>query len=364
MAAASGGSGDAADAAGEAAAMGPAAPSHWDIFYSHPSKPDVAEYMLPFSRLAPYLEPAFLRIAAEEARFLVVGCGLSALGEELHDALGGRLREIMNVDISTYSVEHLRARNLHRPRMRFAVEDMTRSSLPPQSYEVIVDKGVLDDVLAFTRCGSDGLPSREEPPDAGERAACGYLWELRRVLVARGGVYVCASVHGRDRLAPLLCSALLGFAEVEYFELTGGPVVHHLHVCRSRDGHEAEPCKFDAFVEDVLHNKYTEVMPWLTAERAMGVRGLFQPPRDLDRSSGVASRPAGELYLEAFTCEERAEYPLDDFLGDLSCFLTRRAPAAAADAVHLSGSGDAPAAADQDTSLSCDMFIDFLKDAQ
>lgn len=128
--------------------------------------------MLPYDRIATYMDPTFLRLDLEQARVLVIGCGLSALGEELYDQHAGRVKEILSVDISPYCIEHMRQRSVHRPCMRFAVEDMTHSGLATASFEVAVDKGVLDDVLAFTRCEVEGQGSPPTTRASGWPARC------------------------------------------------------------------------------------------------------------------------------------------------------------------------------------------------
>lgn len=341
----------------------PSPPSHWDAFYARPAKPPVAEYMVPYGRIASYLEPEFLRLRMDEARFLIIGCGLSALGEELHDAYGGRMREVMNVDISSLCVEHMRQRSGHRAKMRFAVQDMTRSTLPSAAFEVVIDKGVLDDVLAFSRCAAP-----DEPQDAGEREACALIWEVLRVLVPAGGVYVIASVHGTDRLGVLLGSPALGLESVEHFDLGGGEVGHHLHVCRARargpapDGLGADSSQeqFELYVEDVLHRKYTEAMPLLTAARSAAVREAFRGPGP--QGAVFVELPASEVHARAFSAEEQAEYPLEDFLEDLAGFLGQdeQGGGCAAGAAHEEDAGrPCP-----EPMLSCETFLIFLQAAQ
>jgi len=270
------------------------------------------------------------------------------------------MQEVMNVDISPHCVEHLQQRNSNRPRMRFGVEDMSGSSLPSRAYNVAVDKGVLDDVLAFQRCVAPGEVA-SETLDAGERSACAMVWEVRRVLVPDGGVYLIASVHGPDRLGPLLQSEFLGFDSVEHFELGMGEVGHHLHVCRTgSSASQACSATFEHYVADVLHKKYTEVMPLLTQDRISAVKAAFARRG----SSGLADVQmlAGEAYEEVFSAEERREYLLDDFLEDLATYFSQQRRLD----LHLDASGGVSDSSflSAEHLLSCDVVLDFLQATQ
>lgn len=208
------------------------------------------------------------------------------------------------------------------------------------------------------------------------------LWEVRRVLAPAGGVYVIASVHGPDRLLPLLRSAALGFAEVEHYDLGAGEVGHHLHICRLPAGRSPVAAfpkaslsdgAFEDFVAEALDAKYTEVMPLVTPARvaavvdafaAMGRSAAPAQGRAAGSPSPAPSRhgcaeatlrhPAREVHAKAFTAKEVEEYPYTDFLEDLAHFLDARR-------------GD-PAVAhrpeQEEPLLSCDTFLEFLQSAQ
>lgn len=349
--------------------------THWDTYYHQHAMPEVAEYMLPFDRIEAFFDPEYLKIVPDSSRFLVVGCGISALGEDLHDRFNGRIAEIMNVDINSSCVEHLRRRNVHRPRMCFAVNDMTKSQLPSNGYDVVVDKGVLDDVLAFTRCVDDAvddnLTASRVPPDAGERAACSMVWEVSRVLTSPRGVYIIVSIHGRDRLGPLLTSDVLEFDSVEHFSIGRDGVEHHVHVCRrtksmEMNDHRGIP-NFEKYVADVIQRKYTETMPWLTAERKRAITAIFTDygPKGCQSDYSVRRLPASLLHAEVFNEVEKNEYTQGDFLDDLREFLCNQESVKCEDSDPSCDGPNYPTESIcEEVMLTCDTFMQFLTATQ
>lgn len=336
--------------------------THWDTFYSHTSQPDTGEeYMFPYAKLAAFLDPKFLGLELEKARFLIVGCGISALGEDLHDAFQGRMKEICSTDSSHFCIERLRQRNRQRSCMHFAVDNILESSLTSNSFDVVVDKGVLDDVLAC----SQKSPEQEDmlgksPSDAGERTACRMIWEVRRLL-ACPGAYVIASVLGPEHLLAMLESSRLGFSTVDHTALNNGEPAHHVYVCRlpleteSRSVlgggpkppervRDRSPSSFDAYVAEVIHAKYTEAMPMLTQTRINAVRSAF---KEAGQGMQMTTKRA---HHELFSREEQREYPLEEFLEDLGDYLDQR-----------SGGEQCPG---PDHMLSCETFLDFLQTSQ
>ena len=86
----------------------------------------------------------------DNRKVLVVGCGLSLLGEGL--ASDG-FADVTCVDFSLAAIEHMRARSGEPPRPSYQVADCSKLTEVFQlsSFDVVVDKGMLD----ATMCGKD-----------------------------------------------------------------------------------------------------------------------------------------------------------------------------------------------------------------
>jgi len=123
----------------------------------------------------------------------VAGCGTSALSHDLHE-LG--YRDITSVDFSPACIAAMRARHARCPGLRWAVMDARALAFPDAAFDVVMEKGTLDALMA----------GEADPWDVSPRAAA----DVRRVLVeVRGqGGQPGASPH-RPGLRSLVSRSLV-----------------------------------------------------------------------------------------------------------------------------------------------------------
>jgi len=148
-------------------------PSCWEEFYEiHPGHFDW--YQVPASVLEPHLAgvPGDLRV-------LHVGCGTSTWTKDI-GALP-RVGSVLNTDINAPAVERMRALYADDERLRFEVMDAANMSLADGSFDVVLDKGLLD----IFRPRGDGAVLRT-------------ALEMRRVLRS-GGLLAFVSYSGREK---------------------------------------------------------------------------------------------------------------------------------------------------------------------
>jgi SAM-dependent methyltransferase len=142
------------------------------------------EWLLPFGRLRPRIEPLLLQ-SSNSPSILVVGCGNSPFSADLYDA---GFRDVVSVDYSEAVIAKMRRRHSGaRPEMRWLVMDMTdMSGLGDGSFDVVLDKAAADSLL------SDEGDVWDPRPEAVE-AARSYCAHASRVL-RPGGSYVQVSI--------------------------------------------------------------------------------------------------------------------------------------------------------------------------
>ncbi|CAK0889715.1 unnamed protein product [Prorocentrum cordatum] len=131
-------------------------------------------YQVPASVLEPHLAgvPGDLRV-------LHVGCGTSTWTKDI-GALP-RVGSVLNTDINAPAVERMRALYADDERLRFEVMDAANMSLADGSFDVVLDKGLLD----IFRPRGDGAVLRT-------------ALEMRRVLRS-GGLLAFVSYSGREK---------------------------------------------------------------------------------------------------------------------------------------------------------------------
>lgn len=137
----------------------------WEKHYRQDAAP--FEWLMDFQTLRPMIDHATGGIKTKQ--ILHVGCGTSLLSEHIYDA---GYRSIVNVDCSATAIELMIKRNRRR-KMEWQVQDCTNMDFEDSSFDVALDKGVLDTFL-------DGP------------LAAPYLREVDRVLRPRGS-FLCVS---------------------------------------------------------------------------------------------------------------------------------------------------------------------------
>ncbi|XP_027731130.1 endothelin-converting enzyme 2 isoform X4 [Vombatus ursinus] len=117
---------------------------YWDERYRHALDTAPYEWFGDFEAFRDLLEPELQR----EDRILVLGCGNSALSYEL---LCGGFPNVVSVDYSPVVVAAMRDRYAHVPVLRWETMDARALSFPNSTFDVVLEKGTLDAVLAGER---------------------------------------------------------------------------------------------------------------------------------------------------------------------------------------------------------------------
>jgi len=149
----------------------------------------------------------------EPCRILHPGCGNSVMAESMYDA---GFRDVLSTDCSEAVIEQMAKRATgqqgSRPGLRWAVMDATAMDFPDESFDVVVEKGLLDALL----CGESRVP------------AALYAKEVFRVLRA-GGVLFLVSFSCRRSFLEL---GPWGFEILEACEVSWHGKPYHVCVCR------------------------------------------------------------------------------------------------------------------------------------
>ncbi|XP_012497594.1 PREDICTED: endothelin-converting enzyme 2 isoform X5 [Propithecus coquereli] len=160
---------------------------YWDQRYRDAADSAPYEWFGDFSSFRALLEPEL----RPEDRILVLGCGNSALSYELF--LGG-FPDVTSVDYSSVVVAAMQARYAHVPKLRWETMDVRALNFPSGSFDVVVEKGTLDALLAGERdpwnVSSEGVHTVDQ-----------VLSEVSRVLIP-GGRFISitsAAPHFRTR---------------------------------------------------------------------------------------------------------------------------------------------------------------------
>ncbi|KAM5291904.1 EEF1A lysine methyltransferase 4 [Ctenodactylus gundi] len=160
---------------------------YWDQRYQSAADSEPYEWFGNFSSFRALLEPEL----RPEDRILVLGCGNSALSYELF--LGG-FPNVTSVDYSSVVVAAMKARYAHVPTLCWETMDVRALGFPNDSFDVVLEKGTLDALLAGERD-----PWIVSP--AGVHTVDQVLSEVSRVLVS-GGRFISitsAAPHFRTR---------------------------------------------------------------------------------------------------------------------------------------------------------------------
>eukprot|EP00747_Dinoflagellata_sp_TGD_P018574 gnl/TRDRNA2_/TRDRNA2_126588_c0_seq2.p1 gnl/TRDRNA2_/TRDRNA2_126588_c0~~gnl/TRDRNA2_/TRDRNA2_126588_c0_seq2.p1 ORF type:complete len:177 (+),score=15.58 gnl/TRDRNA2_/TRDRNA2_126588_c0_seq2:23-553(+) len=110
---------------------------YWDQRYT--ADPEPFEWLETYSTLKSVLSE--LIAGNTECEILHVGCGNSMLSEAIYDK---GFRRIVNIDISKVVVDLMAKRNAQRSGMSWLVMDATQMTFPSGSFDLVLDKGVID----------------------------------------------------------------------------------------------------------------------------------------------------------------------------------------------------------------------------
>ena len=166
------------------------------------------EWFLDYQALQTYINT---HIPYKEKMVLLLGCGLSLLGE--HMAKDG-YEQVVGVDYSEICIQ--RMNNVPNKMCRYLVADVTAMSreFEDETVDAVLDKATLDSLMQEGEEGVDEAVTVRK-----------MLAETSRVLVP-GGVYVCLSYGEPDDRVPLLMGNEQGH-EAEY-----GWTLEHTDVLR------------------------------------------------------------------------------------------------------------------------------------
>ncbi|EDK97577.1 endothelin converting enzyme 2, isoform CRA_a [Mus musculus] len=114
---------------------------YWDQRYKDAADSGPYEWFGDFASFRALLEPEL----CPEDRILVLGCGNSALSYELF--LGG-FPNVTSVDYSPVVVAAMQVRYAHVPSLRWETMDVRALDFPSGSFDVVLEKGTLDAMLA------------------------------------------------------------------------------------------------------------------------------------------------------------------------------------------------------------------------
>eukprot|EP00746_Dinoflagellata_sp_MGD_P090871 gnl/MRDRNA2_/MRDRNA2_35926_c0_seq1.p1 gnl/MRDRNA2_/MRDRNA2_35926_c0~~gnl/MRDRNA2_/MRDRNA2_35926_c0_seq1.p1 ORF type:complete len:370 (-),score=82.25 gnl/MRDRNA2_/MRDRNA2_35926_c0_seq1:100-1209(-) len=200
-----------------------------DVIQNHQSlttedKPEHFEWLRPFENLRHIVEDAAENDTTR--RILHIGCGNSMLTENLYD---NGYRNIVNADNSDTVIDQMKRRNVGiRPEMKWVVRDATKMDFEDSSFELVIDKGMLDSLAC--KAGMENFI-----------ATGSFLKEVMRVLTDQG-VYLCISFGEPDQWKKYLERPHLGW-DIKIVELPppGSPRYNYTcyaYLCR-KHGAEA-----------------------------------------------------------------------------------------------------------------------------
>lgn len=143
---------------------------YWDDRYTQ--DPESFEWLEGYVDIQSLLEE--LTGGNRASRVLHPGCGNSAITEKMYD---DGYKDIVNLDISAVVIQQMQDANQHRPGMTWLAMDATEMNFEDSSFDLVVDKSVLD-TFACT--------------DNAQLMAGKYLREVLRTL-RPGGHFLCVS---------------------------------------------------------------------------------------------------------------------------------------------------------------------------
>ncbi|KAJ7286625.1 hypothetical protein O6H91_Y326900 [Diphasiastrum complanatum] len=229
------------------------------------------------------------------SHMLVPACGNSELSANIYDA---GFKNITNIDFSRKVVaEMLRKHVRKRPFMRWLVMDMTRMQFSDGSFDIVLDKGGLDVLIA----GSEDDDTSKDS----------YFFEVKRILKPAGR-YACvifAEKHALEVLAsnftlgwritlcgvPKVSGVVLVVATKEI-----SPAVHNISSESDKSIHENEKTQMEAL--QTLFSKRLKAQAKDTRERL----GIF-------KQSVAENKSFKRMFFESLHPGQRIIMSLGDF---------------------------------------------------
>mmetsp|Transcript_36141 Transcript_36141/g.60916 ORF Transcript_36141/g.60916 Transcript_36141/m.60916 type:complete len:404 (-) Transcript_36141:307-1518(-) len=154
---------------------------YWDDLFET-QVGDATEWLVSYDTISAHVEP-YLEASK---KILVVGCGNSDLSTGLYS---DGYRHVTSMDISPVVILQMKEKFGDHSEMQWHVEDVLEMSYPDNSFDVVVDKSLLD--CSF-HCGNHG-----------EKVA-GMLAELHRVLKKGSGIAIFLTTQGPEQVMPFL----------------------------------------------------------------------------------------------------------------------------------------------------------------
>lgn len=155
----------------------------------------------------------------KEKRILHLGCGNSALQDELYEA---GYHKITNVDISGVVIEQMEKVKAEKgySEMVFEVQDVRRMDYPAGSFEMVLDKSTIDTLM----CSDNPITN-----------VASMIDEAYRVLVPGGVYFVLSYASPATRLEHFTRQHVNW--EIEKKEISrkneeGETLIHFLYICR------------------------------------------------------------------------------------------------------------------------------------
>eukprot|EP00440_Ansanella_granifera_P068697 gb/GFBE01074516.1/.p1 GENE.gb/GFBE01074516.1/~~gb/GFBE01074516.1/.p1 ORF type:complete len:227 (+),score=50.81 gb/GFBE01074516.1/:1-681(+) len=185
---------------------------YWNKRYKADPKP--FEWLESFTELESLIKEA--SGGKQDAAILHIGCGNSPLPEAMYDH---GYKDITNIDNAEVCIQQMAERNkVIRPELKWLEMDATSLGLSESSFDVVIDKSVLDTFA----CG-DNASSKINT----------YLNEVQRVLRPRGA-FLCVSYGAPNtRLEYFRGKGLnLSVRQVPIPVKLPGSSVHYAYLCR------------------------------------------------------------------------------------------------------------------------------------
>ncbi|XP_030832553.1 EEF1A lysine methyltransferase 4-like [Strongylocentrotus purpuratus] len=165
--------------------------SYWDERFK---EEETYDWLLKYHQFSHFVEKHVNR----NERILMLGCGNSKLSLEMYE---DGYHNIVNVDFSSVCIEKMKEKHQHCPIMQWMVMDIKDLKFPDCSFDVVLEKGTLDALVANER---DPWNMTDEGYDVMEQS----LTQVSRVLKP-GGYFLSITFSQPHFRRPLLARTLL-----------------------------------------------------------------------------------------------------------------------------------------------------------
>ncbi|TIA70317.1 hypothetical protein E3P91_03165 [Wallemia ichthyophaga] len=142
--------------------------SYWDERYTKDAE-DTFDWFKQYPDLKQSLAH---HIPKKDSRILMLGCGNSSLSRDMYD---DGYTNILNIDYSPVCIDNMTKANESRSGMQWCVMDIRQLDLPDNSFDVAIDKGTMDALLA-------GVRDPWNPQDSIVHDCTSEVREVQRVL--------------------------------------------------------------------------------------------------------------------------------------------------------------------------------------